>query len=86
MVYEIIKGTTCADCVYRLSRILEPFDLSDFDLDTKKFIEENTDAILLEQHICTLVNSDIDGKVLDCNQHKKRHSNTSLLRTDIFNH
>ena len=84
MAYEMMEGTVCAECIYLFSRTLEPFDMTELDLDFEALgLEGDGEDLLLEQHICLLTGLDIDVRVLECNQ-AKQEQGKSLLQTDIF--
>ena len=85
MAYEIIEGTACVGCIHRVSRTMEPFDLEELGFAAEELDLDETEGLILEQHICILIGSDIDGRVLDCNGFKKKRPE-SLLKTDIFKH
>jgi len=60
------EGTKCFDCVYKISRVIEPLDYSDYE----EFEIEEGDTII--QHACMLMDIDIHNHVVhECTKYEK---------------
>jgi hypothetical protein len=77
-----LDETLCGKCVYRLSRIMIPLDLESYGIDDECLSKLEIDAddedneILVEQHICLILQRDLDGIVTDCNFFKNTKENS----------
>jgi len=60
--------TMCKDCSHRLSRVIVPLDLEEYDIDLSSLDLEDGEDILIEQHICMILREDLDGVVQECNK------------------
>lgn len=72
---DMLKGTKCEFCEHRLTRVMEPFDFDIEDLMAMGLTEEELDTLTLEQHICSFISADIDGRVIHCNKFKDKRLN-----------
>lgn len=72
---EMIYKSKCWDCVYRLTRFVEPVTEEDIEYYLSMVdIDENNDYdLIIEQHRCLLTDEDLDGVILDCNKHKPQN-------------
>lgn len=84
----LLGNSICRTCVYRMSRIIEPFnfDYYDFSDDEIEEIERLSDQgmdTLIEEHMCLLLKETLDCIVGACNFHKD--SSKGVLSSIIEN-
>ena len=78
---EMIYKSKCWDCVYRLTRLVEPVTQEDLEYYLSMVdIDESDDYdLIIEQHRCLLTDEDLDGVIRECNKYKP-HQKYKLLR------
>lgn len=71
---EMIYKSKCWDCVYRLTRLVEPVTQDDLEFYLSMVdIDQNDDYdLIVEQHRCLLTDEDLDGVIRECNQYKPK--------------
>ena len=79
---DLLKGTKCEFCSFRLTRIIEPFEVDLDEFIDMGFTEEELDTLTLEQNVCSYISADIDGRVLECNRFKDERLSL-LIKTSI---
>ena len=85
--YELLDGSKCKHCVHRISIMMEPFSFDDFDLDDEvidQIKEEYGEEIfeednILEQHYCSVMSLELEGRVKKCNKFIRIGSNCSTI-------
>lgn len=85
---NILGNSICIPCVYRMSRIVSPFnfdyyEFSDDELDEIERLknEDGTD-VLIEEHTCLLLKTLLDCEVLECNYYKINKTQTNIIYDD----
>jgi hypothetical protein len=63
-----MDDTICKNCSHRLSRVIIPLDYEFFDIDVTMLDIEEGEDVLIEQHICTILQDDLNGVVKECNK------------------
>lgn len=78
--YFPMEKTICKNCVYRFSRTIGPIDPETYDipLDNLPDVEEG-DQILLEQHLCLLLQEDLDAVVVNCSKFLDRRDKSIFI-------
>lgn len=82
MEEDLLEGTKCEFCSYRLTRIMEPFEFEIDELVDLGLDDEELETLTIEQHVCSYISADIDGRVLNCNRFKDERLNL-LLKNNI---
>jgi len=85
----ILGNSICRSCVYRMSRIIAPFNFDYYDFSDEE-LEEIEDLVdqgmdtLIEEHMCLLLKEMLDCKVYACNFHKDSSKNVlnSIIEND----
>jgi hypothetical protein len=77
-----LEETICRNCVYRVSRLITPIDPESFGL-TEEDVEEmdipEGHDIMVEQHTCMILQSDMDYIVKDCNHFKDANGGSFFI-------
>ena len=78
---DMIYKSKCWDCVYRLTRLVEPATPEDLEYYLSMVdIDEGDDYdLIIEQHRCLLTDEDLDGIIRECNKYKPKQQ-FKLLR------
>jgi len=71
-----MDDTICKDCSHRLSRVIIPLDYELFDIDISTLDIEEGEEVLIEQHICMILQDDLNGVVQECNKFANIHEET----------
>lgn len=79
-----LKGSLCATCEFRASRVIIPFYEEEYGISRKEMgLDENEDVIL-EHHMCKELGIEIDHIVLECDHYCKKGSKDCFLRDKIY--
>jgi len=78
---EMIYNSKCWDCIYRLTRFVEPVTEDDIQFYLSMVdIDDNDDYdLVIEQHRCLLTDEDLDGIIRECNKYKPQQSCKLLM-------
>ncbi len=66
-------NNVCSDCEHRFSRIIVPADYDRYDIDIDSLEIPEGKTLVVEQHICLILQEDIDGEVRACNYYNPRN-------------
>lgn len=77
---EILEGSICWNCKYRITRIISTEGLEILDENDNRLDSE--DLPIIEHEFCRLLHTELDIIVLECNGFEPIDSNTD----DFFRH
>ena len=91
---EILGNSLCRTCVYRMSRIVIPFnfdcyDFSEEEIEQIEAMAENGEETLIEEHTCLLLKDMLDCRVGACTFYKninKKNISSIIGNDNVFNH
>jgi len=89
-VIDSLKSSKCFTCKHRLSKIIKPLTMEDFEFleDTMGINIDSEDIddydIEIEIHRCILTDDDISYQVIECNKYESENKKR-LIRDNRFN-
>ena len=80
MVFPL-ENSLCKNCTHRVSRLIVPLDYEDYDVDPNDFDLDEDEELYIEQHMCLILQQDMDSIIIECSHYSDKHRADGLLIT-----
>jgi hypothetical protein len=76
-----LEGSLCLSCKYRISRVIIPFNETEYGIDRELMDIDDDVDIIYEHHLCEETAIELDHVVMECNRYKNIKGN--LVNIDL---
>lgn len=75
-----LRGSLCASCQHRASRVIIPFHEMDYGIDREAMGIPADEEVTFEHHMCKELAIDLDHLVIECDHYCKKGSSCLFIR------